>query len=179
MELKGTKTEENLMKAFAGETEARTKYDYYASQAIKDGYEQIAGFFLETSMNEREHAKLWFKLLKGGKIPNTIENLKDAAKGEHYEYSEMYKEFAEVAKAEGFNDIAGLFEGVAKIENHHEERYLKLLKNIEEGIVFKRGEETMWICRNCGNIVLGESSPEICPVCSHPQAFYQINKENY
>ena len=149
MELKGSKTEANLMAAFAGESQARNKYDYYASQAKKDGYEQMAAIFEETARNEKEHAKLWFKQLHGGAIPTTTENLKDAAAGENYEWTEMYAEFAATAREEGFNDIAFLFEGVAKIEKEHEERYLKLLGNIEENLVFEKGEEKVWICRNC------------------------------
>ena len=150
MELKGSKTEANLMAAFAGESQARNKYTYYASQAKKDGYEQIAAIFEETANNEKEHAKMWFKELHGGKVPDTLTNLKDAASGENYEWTEMYKEFAEVAKEEGFTRIAKLFEEVAKIEKHHEERYMKLVGNINDDLVFKKGEEVVWICRNCG-----------------------------
>lgn len=179
MELKGSKTEKNLMTAFAGESEARVKYEYYASQAKKDGYEQISAIFDETSRNEKEHAKLWFKALFGGKIPGTVENLIDAANGENYEWSEMYKEFAETAREEGFEDIAKLFDGVAGVEKDHEERYLKLLKNIEEDEVFKKSEEKIWKCRNCGHIYSGKEAIDLCPVCAHPQAHMEINAENY
>ncbi len=179
MELKGSKTETNLMTAFGGESEARNKYDYYASQAKKDGYEQIAAIFDETANNEREHAKLWFKELHGGKVPSTIENLIDAANGENYEWSEMYKDFAIEARNEGFDRIADLFEGVANIEKHHEERYLKLLGNINDNLVFSRGEEVIWICRNCGHIYSGKEAIEICPVCAHPQSFMQLKVEDY
>lgn len=179
MELKGSKTEANLMAAFAGESQARNKYTYYASQAKKDGYEQIASIFEETANNEKEHAKMWFKELHGGKVPDTVTNLKDAANGENYEWTEMYKEFAEVAREEGFGRIAKLFEEVAKIEKHHEERYLKLVGNIGDDLVFKRGEEVVWICRNCGYVYVGESAPAVCPVCAHPQSFMELKKENY
>ena len=161
MELKGSKTEANLMAAFAGESQARNKYTYYASQAKKDGYEQIAAIFEETANNEKEHAKMWFKELHGGKVPDTLTNLKDAASGENYEWTEMYKEFAEVAKEEGFTRIAKLFEEVAKIEKHHEERYLKLVGNIEDNLVFQKGEEKVWICRNCGHVTVGEKAPMV------------------
>ncbi len=179
MELKGSKTEQNLMTAFAGESQARNKYTYYASQARKDGYEQIASIFEETANNEKEHAKMWFKQLNGGKIPTTIDNLKDAAGGENYEWTQMYKEFAETAKAEGFNEIAFLFEKVGEIEKHHEERYLKLVANIDDNLVFSRGEEKMWICRNCGHITYAKEAPAICPVCKHPQSFMELKAENY
>lgn len=179
MELKGSRTEANLMAAFAGESQARNKYSYYASQAKKDGYEQIAAIFEETANNEKEHAKLWFKTLHGGNIPSTIENLEDAAHGENYEWTEMYKEFAEVAKEEGFNEIAYLFKSVGEIEKHHEERYLKLLGNINDHLVFERGEEKVWICRNCGHVVVGKNAPAVCPVCKHPQAFMELKAENY
>ena len=179
MELKGSKTEANLMAAFAGESQARTKYDFYASQAKKDGYEQIASIFAETESNEREHAKMWFKLLHNGAVPDTLTNLKDAASGEHYEWTDMYKTFAEEARNEGFDHIADLFDGVAKIEKDHEERYLKLVDNINDNLVFKKGEETVWICRNCGNVYVGLSAPDICPVCSHPQSYYEVKKNNY
>lgn len=180
MELKGSKTEQNLMTAFAGESQAHTKYGYYASQAKKDGMEQISAFFDETSRNEKEHAKLWFKLLHGGKIPNTDENLKDAAAGENYEWTDMYKTFAEVAREEGFESIAKLFDGVGAIEKHHEERYLKLLSNVEDDMVFKSMDgETVWICRNCGHIAVGEKAPAACPVCAHPQAFFERRVINY
>lgn len=179
MELKGSKTEQNLMKAFAGESQARNKYTYYASKAKKDGYEQIASIFMETAENEKEHAKIWFKLLHDGAIPSTVENLKDAANGENYEWTDMYDEFAKTAKEEGFDHIAFLFEEVGKIEKEHEARYLKLLENIEEGIVFSRDDERIWKCRNCGHIVVGKYAPEVCPVCNHPQSYFEIKAENY
>ena len=180
MELKGTKTEQNLWTAFAGESQARVKYGYYASAAKKEGYNQIAAFFEETSGNEKEHAKIWFKALHGGKIPNTIENLKDAANGENYEWTEMYAEFAQTAKEEGFDNLARLFEEVGKIEKEHEERYRKLLANIEEGKVFDRSpEKVMWQCDNCGHQVVGEKAPGVCPVCDHPQSYFQIKAENF
>ena len=179
MELKGSQTEKNLMTAFAGESEARNKYSYYASKAKKDGYEQIAAIFEETAGNEKEHAKLWFKALHDGSVPDTLTNLKDAASGEHYEWSTMYAEFAKTAKEEGFNDLARLFEGVAKIEQSHEERYLKLAQNIEEDKVFHRDEEVIWICRNCGHIYKGKNAPKICPVCSHPESYMQLRVINY
>ena len=179
MELKGSKTEANLMAAFAGESQARSKYTYYASQAKKDGYEQIAAIFQETADNEKEHAKMWFKELHGGKVPTTTENLKDAAAGENYEWTDMYAEFAKVAKEEGFNKIAYLFEEVAKIEKEHEERYNKLLKNIEDGKVFECGEVKIWKCRNCGHIHIAESAPAVCPVCAHSKAYFEIKAENY
>ncbi|MBQ1194187.1 MAG: rubrerythrin family protein [Lachnospiraceae bacterium] len=179
MELKGSKTESNLMAAFAGESEARNKYTYYASKAKKDGYVQIANIFEETAANEKEHAKLWFKLLHGGSIPSTIENLKDAAEGENYEWTDMYAQFAKDAREEGFDKIADLFEGVAKIEKEHEERYRKLLANIEGDLVFSRDGDCIWQCSNCGHIVIGKKAPEVCPVCNHPQAYFQIKAENY
>ncbi len=179
MELKGSKTEKNLMTAFAGESEARVKYEYYASQAKKDGYEQISAIFEETSKNEKEHAKLWFKALHDGKVPGTVENLIDAANGENYEWSDMYKEFAETARDEGFGEIAELFDGVAGVEKEHEKRYLKLLKNIEENEVFKKSEEKIWKCRNCGHIYSGKEALEVCPVCDHPQAHMELKAENY
>ena len=179
MDLKGSKTEANLMAAFAGESQARNKYTYYASKAKKEGYEQIAAIFQETADNEKEHAKMWFKELHGGQVPTTTENLKDAAAGENYEWTDMYAEFAKVAKDEGFNKIAFLFEEVAKIEKEHEERYNKLLKNIEEGKVFECGEIKMWKCRNCGHIHIAESAPAVCPVCAHPKAYFEIKAENY
>jgi len=177
-ELKGSKTEANLWAAFAGESQARNKYTYYASKAKKDGYVQIANFFEETANNEKEHAKMWFKLLHDG-IPSTVENLKDAAAGENYEWTDMYANFAKEAKEEGFDKIAFLFEMVAKIEKEHEERYLKLLDNIEKGIVFNREGEKAWKCGNCGHIHFGSSAPEICPVCDHPKAYFEIRAENY
>jgi rubrerythrin len=179
MELKGSKTEQNLMTAFAGESQARNKYTFFASQAKKDGYEQIAAIFQETADNEKEHAKLWFKLLNGGAIGSTEENLKSAAAGENYEWTDMYAEFAKTAKEEGFARIAYLFEEVGKIEKEHEERYLKLLENVKEGKVFEAGEVKIWKCRNCGHIVVGTSAPEVCPVCNHPKAFFEIKAENY
>ncbi len=179
MELKGSKTESNLLAAFAGESQARNKYTYYASKAKKEGYEQIAAIFEETANNEKEHAKMWFKALNGGEIPDTITNLKDAANGENFEWTDMYKNFAEVAREEGFDEIARLFEGVLKIEKSHEERYLKLVANMEEDLVFKKGEETVWICRNCGHIHIGNTAPKICPVCAHPQSFMEVKAENY
>ena len=179
MELKGSKTESNLMAAFAGESQARNKYTYYASKAKKEGYEQIASIFEETANNEKEHAKMWFKLLNDGDIPDTLTNLKDAANGENYEWTDMYKSFAETAREEGFDDIAYLFESVGEIEKHHEERYLKLVGNIENNLVFERGEEKVWICRNCGHIYVGKSAPKVCPVCKHPQSYMELKAENY
>ena len=177
-ELKGSKTEANLMTAFAGESQARNKYTYFASKAKKDGYVQIAQIFEETANNEKEHAKIWYKLLNGG-VGSTVENLKDAAAGENYEWTDMYAEFAKTAHEEGFEEIAKLFEGVAAIEKEHEERYRKLLSNIEEGIVFSRDGDRIWQCGNCGHIVVGKKAPEVCPVCAHPQAYFQIKAENY
>ena len=179
MELKGSKTEQNLMTAFAGESQARNKYTYFASKAKKEGYEQIAAIFQETADNEKEHAKMWFKLLNGGDIGTTAENLKAAADGENYEWTDMYAEFAKTAKEEGFTRIAYLFEEVAKIEKEHEERYLKLLENVKDGKVFEAGEVKIWKCRNCGHIVVGTSAPEVCPVCNHPKAYFEIKAENY
>ena len=179
MELKGSKTEENLWTAFAGESQARNKYTYFASKAKKDGYEQIAAIFEETANNEKEHAKMWFKELMGGSILSTEENLKMAAEGENYEWTDMYKEFAKTAKEEGFDRIAFLFEEVGKIEKEHEERYLKLLENVENGLVFSKEGDKIWKCRNCGHIVIGKEAPEICPVCSHPKAYFEIKAENY
>ena len=177
MNLKGTKTEKNLMEAFAGESMARNKYTYYASKAKKEGYEQIASFFTETADNEKEHAKIWYKLLHG--IGTTLDNLKDAANGENYEWTDMYARMAKEAKEEGFEDIAKLFEGVGAIEKEHEERYVALLKNIEDGTVFKKNQKTVWICRNCGHIVDAEGAPEKCPVCDHPKAYFQLRVINY
>ena len=179
MEFKGSRTEANLMAAFAGESQARNKYDYYASQAKKDGYVQIAAIFEETAKNEKEHAKMWFKLLHGGKVPTTTQNLSDAADGENFEWTDMYKRFAEEARAEGFEDIAKQFEGVAAIEKEHEERYRKLLSNIEGGLVFSRDGDMIWQCSNCGHIHIGKQAPEVCPVCNHPQSYFQIKAENY
>lgn len=177
-ELKGSKTEKNLMTAFAGESQARNKYTYYASKARKDGYVQIANIFEETANNEKEHAKMWFKLLNGG-IGSTIENLKDAAAGENYEWTDMYAAFAKEAKEEGFDEIARLFEGVAAIEKEHEERYLKLLANVEGGLVFSRDEDMIWQCSNCGHVCIGKKAPEVCPVCAHPQSYFELKKNNY
>ena len=179
MELKDSKTFENLQTAFAGESQARVKYEFYASQAKKDGYEQIAAFFTETSANEKEHAKLWYKAMHGGKVGPTTENLKLAAEGENYEWTDMYATFAKEAREEGFTEIAALFDGVAKIEKEHEERYLALLKNIEDGVVFKKDNVRVWKCRNCGHIHVGESAPEVCPVCAHPQAYFELQAKNY
>ena len=179
MELKGSKTEQNLMTAFAGESQARNKYSYYASKAKKDGYEQIAAIFEETAANEKEHAKLWFKLLHGGEVPTTAENLKAAAEGENYEWTDMYAGFAKTAKEEGFDHIAFLFEQVAAIEKEHEERYKKLLANIEEGIVFSTEGDTIWVCRNCGHVVVGKKAPEVCPVCTHPKSYFERKANNY
>lgn len=178
-DLKGTKTEVNLMTAFAGESQARNKYTYFASKAKKDGYVQIANIFEETANNEKEHAKLWFKLLEGGSIKDTISNLKAAAAGENYEWTEMYATFSKEAREEGFDDIAYLFEGVAAIEKEHEERYKKLLANIKDGVVFERDRDVVWHCNNCGHTVKGKNAPEVCPVCAHPQAHFQIKSENY
>ena len=179
MELKGSKTEKNLMEAFAGESQARNKYTYYASKAKKEGYEQIAAIFQETADNEKEHAKIWFKLLNDGKIPTTTENLKAAADGENYEWTDMYDRMAREAKEEGFDNIAYLFEAVGKIEKEHEARYKKLLENIEGDLVFSRDGDRIWKCRNCGHIVIGKKAPEVCPVCAHPKSYFEINAENY
>ena len=177
-QLKGSKTEQNLREAFAGESMARNKYTYYASKARKEGYVQIAELFEETAANEKEHAKIWFKLLNDG-IGSTTDNLKDAASGENFEWTDMYAKFAKEAREEGLDDIAALFEGVAAIEKEHEERYLKLLKNIEDGIVFSRDGDTIWKCKNCGYIHVGPKAPEVCPVCAHPQAYFEVKAENY
>lgn len=179
MEFKGSKTEANLRAAFAGESQARNKYTYYASKAKKEGYNQIADLFTETAENEKEHAKIWFKLLHDGEVPSTIENLKDAAAGENFEHTDMYKRMAEEAKEEGFTKIAYLFEAVGKIEKDHEERYLKLLANIEEGKVFEREEQVAWQCANCGHVHFGLKAPEVCPVCAHPRAYFEIKKANF
>ena len=176
-ELKGTKTEKNLMEAFAGESQARNKYTFYASKAKKDGYEQIAAIFTETADNEKEHAKLWFKELHNGEVPDTLTNLLDAAAGEHGEWTKMYKQMAEEAREEGFNTIAYKFDAVAAIEKRHEERYLKLAELIREGKVYKKSEKKMWICRNCGHVHIGESAPEVCPVCNHPKSYFQVFNE--
>lgn len=178
-DLKGTKTERNLMDAFAGESQARNKYTYYASKARKEGYEQIAAIFEETAANEKEHAKLWFKLLHEGKVPDTMTNLRDAAESENFEWTDMYDRMAAEAEEEGFPEIARKFRAVAAIERHHEERYRRLLANIEEGIVFSREGDTIWVCRNCGHIVIGKKAPGVCPVCEHPQSFFEIEAKNY
>lgn len=179
MDLKGSRTEANLMAAFAGESQARNKYTYYASKAKKDGYVQIGKIFEETADNEKEHAKIWFKLLHGGEMPATLDNLKDAAAGENYEWTDMYDKFAKEAKEEGFEHIAYLFEAVGKIEKEHEERYRKLIANMESGLVFSKDGDVIWQCSNCGHIVVGKKAPEICPVCSHPQSYFQVKAENY
>ena len=179
MELKGSKTEQNLMTAFAGESQARNKYTYFASKAKKDGYVQIVKIFEETANNEKEHAKLWFKLLCGGEIPDTAENLAAAAEGENYEWTDMYKEFAAVAKEEGFDRIAYLFSAVGEIEKAHEERYRKLLANVKDGLVFSKDGDTIWECANCGHICVGKKAPEVCPVCAHPKSFFAVRAENY
>ena len=177
--LKGTKTEANLMAAFAGESQARNKYTYYASKARKDGYQQIADIFEETAANEKEHAKIWFKYLHDGGVPGTLDNLADAAAGENYEWTDMYDGFAKVADEEGFAELAEKFRMVGEIEKHHEERYRKLIANIEGGLVFSRDGDAIWQCANCGHIVIGKEAPEICPVCAHPRAYFQIKAENY
>ena len=178
-ELKGTKTEKNLMDAFAGESMARNKYTYFASKAKKEGYVQIAAIFEETAANEKEHAKMWFKLLEGGAVKSTAENLAAAAAGENFEWTDMYARMAQEAREEGFDEIADKFEGVAAIEKEHEERYRKLLKNVEDRIVFSRDNECIWQCANCGHIVVGKAAPEVCPVCDHPQAYFQLKAQNY
>ncbi len=178
-ELKGTKTEKNLQEAFAGESQARNKYSYWSSKAKKDGYQQIAAIFEETANNEKEHAKMWFKLLEGGAVKSTPENLKAAADGENFEWTDMYDRMAREADEEGFPEIAEKFRGVAAIEKHHEERYRKLLQNIEDKVVFSRDGDCIWQCRNCGHIVVGKAAPEVCPVCDHPQSFFEIKAENY
>ena len=177
MKYSGTQTEKNLQAAFAGESQARNKYTYFASVAKKEGYEQIADIFLKTANNEKEHAKMWLKALSG--IGSTAENLKAAADGENYEWTDMYKEFAQVAREEGFTQLAFQFEKVGEIEKHHEERYRALLKNVEMQKVFEKGEMTMWECRNCGHLVMGPKAPQICPVCQHPQSYFEVRKENY
>ena len=177
MELKGSKTEKNLMAAFAGESQARNKYTYFASVAKKEGYEQIAAIFLQTAENEKEHAKLWFKEL--GELGTTAENLKAAAEGENYEWTDMYAKMAEEAEEEGFKAIAAKFRAVAKVEKAHEERYLALLHNVEMQKVFEKSEEVMWECRNCGHLVIGKKAPAVCPVCAHPQAYFEVRKANY
>ncbi len=179
MELKGSKTEKNLMEAFAGESQARNKYTYFASKAKKEGYVQIAKIFEETAGNEKEHAEIWYKYLHGGSVGTTAQNLADAAAGENYEWTDMYDRMAKEAREEGFFEIAARFEMVGKIEREHEERYRKLLKNVEEGLVFSREGDMIWQCSNCGHIVVGKKAPQLCPVCSHPQAYFEIKKENY
>ena len=179
MELKGSKTEKNLMEAFAGESQARNKYTYFASKAKKDGYVQIASIFEETAANEKEHAKIWYKYLHGGSVPGTIANLEDAANGENFEWTDMYARMAKEAREEGFDEIADKFEMVGAIEKEHEERYRKLLANIKEGLVFSRDGDMVWQCANCGHIVIGPKAPEICPVCDHPQSYFQLKAENY
>ena len=179
MELKGSKTEQNLKAAFAGESQAHTKYLYYASKAKKDGYVQMANLFTETALNEKEHAKIWFKLLHEGEVPDTMTNLKDAAEGENYEWTDMYATFAKEAAEEGFTKIAKLFEMVAKIEKEHEERYRKLLANIEDGVVFSKENDAVWQCVNCGHIIIGKKAPKMCPVCEHAQSYFQVRAENY
>ena len=179
MEFKESKTYKNLLEAFKGESMARNKYTYFASKAKKDGYEQIAAIFEETANNEKEHAKMWYKELNGGKISDTINNLEEAINGENYEWTTMYDEFAKTAEEEGYKDIAFKFRMVGAIEKHHEERYKKLLNNINEGIVFSRDDDRIWICRNCGHIVIGKYAPEVCPVCAHPKSYFEIKNENY
>ena len=178
-DLKGTKTEKNLLEAFAGESMARNKYSYWASKAKKDGYQQIAAIFEETANNEKEHAKMWFKYLEGGTVKSTVENLKAAADGENFEWTDMYDRMAKEAEEEGFAEIAEKMRGVAAIEKHHEERYRKLLKNIEDAIVFSREGDAIWMCRNCGHVVVGKKAPEICPVCAHPQSYFELKAENF
>ena len=178
-ELKGSQTEANLWTAFAGESQARNKYTYFASKAKKEGFVQIAAIFEETAKNEQEHAKIWFKLLNGGAISSTAENLKEAADGENYEWTDMYAGFAKTAREEGFNEIADLFDGVAAIEKEHEERYKKLLANVKGDLVFSKDGDAVWQCSNCGHIVVGKKAPEVCPVCAHPQAYFQVRAENY
>ena len=179
MNLKGTKTEKNLMEAFAGESMARNKYTYFASKAKKDGYVQIAQIFEETAANEKEHAKIWFKYLHGGSVPGTTDNLTAAAEGENFEWTDMYARMAAEAREEGFEEIAQKFEMVGAIEKEHEERYRKLLANINDGIVFSRDGDSIWQCSNCGHIVIGQKAPDICPVCDHPQSYFQLKAENY
>ena len=179
MELKGSRTEKNLQTAFAGESQARNKYTYYASRAKKEGFEQIAAIFLETADNEKEHAEIWFKYLHGGSVPTTVENLKDAADGENFEWTDMYKEFAKVAREEGFLEIAAKFEMVGKIEAEHEKRYLKLLENVKGGKVFIAPDVVVWKCRNCGHIHVGKEAPKICPVCNHAQSYFELREKNY
>ena len=178
-ELKGTKTEKNLQEAFAGESQARNKYTYFASKARKDGYEQIAAIFEETANNEKEHAKMWFKLLEGGAVRSTRENLKAAAEGENYEWTDMYDRMAQEAEEEGFHEIAEKFRGVGAIEKRHEERYRKLLQSIEDALVFSREGDAIWVCRNCGHVVVGKQAPKVCPVCAHPQSYFELQANNF
>ena len=178
-ELKGTKTEKNLQEAFAGESMARNKYTYFASKARKEGYEQIAAIFEETAQNEKEHAKLWFKLLEGGEIKDTMANLHEAAEGENYEWTDMYEKMAKEADEEGFPQIAAKMRMVGAVEKHHEERYRRLIQNIEDGLVFSREGDTIWVCRNCGHVHVGKKAPGVCPVCAHPQSFFEIKAENF
>ena len=178
-DLKRTKTEANLMEAFAGESQARNKYTYFASQAKKDGYEQVAALFIETAENEKEHAKVWFKLLNGGAVPKTADNLKAAAKGENFEWTSMYVEYAETAREEGFDEIADLFDGVAEVEKEHEDRFLRLLKSVQDGTVFKKHDAVTWKCRNCGHLHVGKDVPDKCPVCSHERPYFEIRAQNY
>lgn len=178
-EFKGSKTEQNLRAAFAGESEARNKYTFFASKARKDGYEQIAALFEETAGNEKEHAKMWFKLLEGGEVKNTEENLEAAANGENYEWTDMYPRMAKEAEEEGFTEIAEKFRQVGEIEKHHEERYKKLLKNIKDKVVFSKDGDSVWVCRNCGHVVVGKYAPDVCPVCGHPQSFFELKAENF
>ena len=177
--LQGTKTEANLKAAFAGESQAHNKYTYFASKAKKDGYVQIAANFEETAKNEQEHAKIWYKILNGGQVSDTATNLKDAAAGENYEWTDMYAGFAETAREEGFTEVARLFDAVAAIEKEHEERYKKLLSNVENGLVFSKDGDAVWQCSNCGHIVVGKNAPQLCPVCAHPQSYFQVRAENY
>ena len=179
MDLKGTKTEKNLLAAFAGESQARNKYTYYASKAKKDGFVQIANIFEETAANEKEHAKIWFKYLHGGAVPSTEQNLSDAAAGENYEWTDMYAQFAKEAREEGFDEIAAKFEMVGAIEKHHEERYLKLLDNLQKKVVFTKDGDCIWQCSNCGHVVVGKQAPDVCPVCDHPQSYFQLLAQNY
>jgi rubrerythrin len=179
MELKGSKTEKNLMAAFAGESQAHTKYLYYASKAKKDGFVQMANLFTETALNEKEHAKIWFKLLHEGEVPDTMTNLKDAAEGENYEWTDMYDGFAKTADEEGFHELANKFRLVAEVEKHHEERYRALLKNVEMGEVFKKSEVKIWECRNCGHLAIGTEAPEVCPTCNHPRSYFELQAKNY
>ena len=179
MKLKGSKTEENLLAAFAGESQERNKYTYYASKAKKEGYEQIAAIFEETANNEKEHAKMWFKELNGGEIPSTEENLASAAEGENFEWTDMYEEYARVAEEEGFKAIAAKFRGVAAIEKEHENRFRKLLENVQKELVFSKDGEKIWICRNCGHVHIGKEAPKVCPVCAHPQSYFEVKADNY